>query len=215
MTREKFKEYLAGLSDYELYLLAKKHIASQGGSVNPIDWQNEIIYSECRARHPDIYASAVDDANLILASRTESDGVFDVSDVLRPSLMSRAEFTNFIGNTKINDTNKFEIPLETVVREVLSGGDENYLFCKVSGDSMTNAAINDDDILLVDRNYDDIADKIVVASVNDILFVKRYKKYDGKQWLLSENEKYRPFEITPDIDFHIVGVVKMIMHNVG
>lgn len=214
MKRSKFKEYVENLSDYELYLLAKTHLSFRQTVSNQHDWQNEIIYSECQVRHPDIYASAVDDANLTLAGRKESVGDFVVSEVLRPSLMSRAELSNFIGNTNINDTNKYEIPFETVVREVLSGGDDKFLFCKVSGDSMKGIAINDNDILLVDRNYEDISNKIIVVSVNDILFVKRYRKDDDGEWLISENEKYEPFRINADIDFNIVGVVKMIMHSI-
>lgn len=213
MTREKFAKYVKNLSDYELYLLAKKNISTHSADVNGLDWHNEIIYAECQNRHPDIYASAVNDAGLIMAAKKAGSSL-DVSDVLRPSLMSRVELANFIGGSRINDTLRNSIPFDTVVSEISSGGSDKYLFCKVSGDSMTGAYIYDDDILLVDKNYENADGKIIVAAVNDILFVKRYQNRNGKQLLLSENEQYEPFEITPDVDFKILGLVKMIMHSI-
>ena len=214
MTREKFKEYVKGLSDYDLYLLAKKNLTASNSGVALFDWQNEIIYDECQSRHPDIYESALNDAAYMMATRENNLDDIDISNIIRPSLMSRVELANFIGERYIKGIGQDGIAYDTVVKRVLAGNDDNYLFCTVSGDSMTGADINNNDVLLVERNYSDLSGRIVVASVNNKLFVKRYIYQNGEIWLYSENEKYQPFRVSDEFDFKILGVVKMIMHSV-
>lgn len=214
MTRDKFTEYVQNLSDYDLYILAKENLTTHKSDVALFDWQNEMIYDECQARHPDIYNSALNDAVLMMATRENNISDINISDIIRPSLMSRVELANFIGDKFINNTEQESIAYDSVVKKVLAGSDDNYLFCTVSGNSMTGAEINDNDVLLVEKSYSDLSGKIIVASVNNILFVKRYLEKDGAIWLHSENENYEPFKVGNDVDFKILGVVKMIMHSV-
>lgn len=87
-------------------------------------------------------------------------------------------------------------------------------FVKVKGDSMINAGIFSDDILIVDRSLEPRNNKIVVAILDGEFTVKRIKKTRNKLFLLSENESYSPIEILPDMDFEIWGVVKHVIHSV-
>lgn len=84
-------------------------------------------------------------------------------------------------------------------------------FVKVSGSSMEGAAINDGDILVVDKSKSAYNKSIVVAFVNGEFLVKRILKHGNTFLLMPENPKYKPIKITKDIDFNIWGVVTFII----
>ena len=87
-----------------------------------------------------------------------------------------------------------------------TGSSELY-FATVTGDSMIGASIDETDVLIY-RQTDQVQNNsIVVAKVNGNIFVKRIK-YDSESiFLVSENPKCRPFRITKDVDFKILGEV--------
>ncbi len=206
MTAEKFKKHLTGLTDFELYSLAKKNIISAETGMNVFDWKGEMIYRECLMRHPDIYSAALNDAEMMIESRRAS-GEINISDIFRPSLMSRSEI-----NRLLDGTIKAQGSID-VMNELVRSDSANYIMCKVSGDSMTGDGIFDNDILIVEKSA--AADgKIIVASVNNALFVKRYRKNNEGEWLLSSNPDYPPVQISDDMSFRILGVVRYVMHSI-
>jgi len=210
LTRKKYINYVRGLSDYELYSLAKHNIIGARAGLSLFDWQEEIIFNECESRNHDIHASAQSDAEMLIASRSAMTTGVNVSDIYRPSLMSRAEIAALLGGTNVNNlTNNQDAD---VLNSVLSGKSKNYLLCKVSGDSMLGEGIYENDMLIVERNTR-ANNKIIVASVNNELFVKRYIKDSTGEWLHSANDEYAPFKIRKDVDFRIIGLVKYIMHS--
>lgn len=87
-------------------------------------------------------------------------------------------------------------------------------FLRVSGSSMINAGIHHNDILIVDRSLEPADGKVVIASVNGELTVKRLSKAGNKILLIAENDAYRPIEITGEVDFRIWGVVTNVIHSV-
>lgn len=87
-------------------------------------------------------------------------------------------------------------------------------FVRVAGTSMVDAGIHDGDILVVDRALEPVDGKVVVASVNGNLSVKRLKKENGTVYLMAENEEYDDIEITPHNDFQVWGVVTHVIHSV-
>lgn len=86
-------------------------------------------------------------------------------------------------------------------------------FLKVNGSSMIKAGIFHNDILIVDRSIEPTDGKIVIASVNGELTVKRLFKEGNKVRLIAENDNYRPIEITSDTELHIFGVVTNVIHS--
>ncbi|MGH7885737.1 MAG: LexA family protein [Thermodesulfobacteriota bacterium] len=84
---------------------------------------------------------------------------------------------------------------------------------KVEGDSMINAGIHSDDLLLVDRAQEAVNDKVVVAYLNGELTVKRLKILNNKVFLMPENPLFKPIEITPSMSFEIRGVVTFVIHQ--
>lgn len=87
-------------------------------------------------------------------------------------------------------------------------------FVRVAGTSMLEAGIHDGDILVVDRALEPVDGKVVVASINGNLSVKRLKKEDDTVYLVAENDDYDDIEITPHNDFQVWGVVTHVIHSV-
>ena len=85
-------------------------------------------------------------------------------------------------------------------------------FVRVEGDSMINAGIYENDILVVDRSIKPTDGKIVIAVVNGELTVKRLSDKPGHLCLLPENPRYNPIEITEEVEFSIWGVVRHVLH---
>tara|TARA_Y100001949_G_C15832694_1_gene262736 strand:- start:151 stop:558 length:408 start_codon:yes stop_codon:yes gene_type:complete len=79
-------------------------------------------------------------------------------------------------------------------------------FLRAAGDSMINAGIHNDAILIVDRSIEPTDGKIVIASVDGSYTCKRLQLYP-KPRLISENIKYPPIKIDKKEDFEIIGVV--------
>lgn len=86
-------------------------------------------------------------------------------------------------------------------------------FVRVEGDSMEGAGIQNQDILIVDRSLEALSNKVVVAVVQGEFTVKRLKKEKGRIFLLPENLKYKPLEITKEMDFSIWGIVTYAIHS--
>ncbi len=87
-------------------------------------------------------------------------------------------------------------------------------FVRVKGESMINAGIHSQDILIVDRALSVLHNKIVVARVQDELTVKRISMDGNRLFLVPENEAYKPIEVTAETDFEIWGVVTYVIHQV-
>lgn len=86
-------------------------------------------------------------------------------------------------------------------------------FLRVSGQSMIKAGIHHDDILVVDRSLEPMHGKIVIASINGELTVKRLYKMGNKVKLVAENDAYAPIDITEEMDMRIWGVVTSVVHS--
>lgn len=86
-------------------------------------------------------------------------------------------------------------------------------FVRVSGESMVNAGINNNDILIVDRSLEPKHGDIVVAALNGELTVKRLQLKGDKVILQPENPEYPIIEVSKDIEFVIFGVVTSVVHQ--
>ncbi len=89
------------------------------------------------------------------------------------------------------------------------GGDNEFAL-RVSGESMINAGIYDNDIIIVNRQATAENGEIVVALVGDEATVKRFFKRDGKFVLHPENDSMS--DLIYD-DVAILGVVKGLMRK--
>jgi len=78
---------------------------------------------------------------------------------------------------------------------------------KVRGDSMINAGILENDLVIVSPQKNASNGDIVVALLQDEATMKRFIAKDNKIYLMPENEKYNPIEIADREDFSIIGKV--------
>ncbi len=97
--------------------------------------------------------------------------------------------------------------------QLIHNPDQTF-FIKVQGDSMIEAAIHSNDILIVDRSVTVTRDKIIIASVDDELIIRRLTIIKGKRYLVPESVDHESIEITPETDFRILGVVTYVIHSV-
>lgn len=86
---------------------------------------------------------------------------------------------------------------------------------RVSGLSMINAGIHENDILIVDRSLQPTHGRIVIAAVDGQLTVKRlHKNQQGKFELIPDNPTFSPIVIDDDSQVYIWGVVTNVIHSV-
>jgi len=90
--------------------------------------------------------------------------------------------------------------------------DETYVL-KASGESMINAGINPDDMLVVDRKKPATDGSIVIASINGEFTVKRLEHKNGRPYLMPENPNFKPIAIGENDEVHIFGVVTHSIHT--
>ena len=95
-----------------------------------------------------------------------------------------------------------------IPNEFSTGGEEFAL--KVKGDSMINAGIYENDVIIVNRQNVAHNGEIVVALVDDSATVKRFYKKDGKIILHPENDALQDMIFDNVI---LLGVVKGLMRK--
>lgn len=78
---------------------------------------------------------------------------------------------------------------------------------RVSGNSMIKHRIHDGDVVLVDRSVRPTDGKIVVASIDGEVTLKRFRRRGGRIWLEAGNPDYPPIEVREDAELVIFGVV--------
>lgn len=86
-------------------------------------------------------------------------------------------------------------------------------FVRVQGDSMLNAGIHPGDLLIVDRSREVADGTVIIAVVNGELTVKRLRRTAEQVLLCPENAQYQPLTVTEEMDFHIWGVVRHVIHS--
>lgn len=87
-------------------------------------------------------------------------------------------------------------------------------FFRVSGVSMVDAAMDEGDIIIVDRAIDPYNNCKAVCFIDGEYTVKRVEMGDNMVRLMPANElntAYKPIEVTPDNEFLIWGVVTYVI----
>jgi DNA polymerase V len=84
----------------------------------------------------------------------------------------------------------------------------------VSGDSMVDAGIFNDDLLIVDRSLIAASGKVVIAAVNGELTVKRLHKTPQGVFLVAENCAHSAIELKEPSQVQILGVVIYTIHAI-
>lgn len=84
-------------------------------------------------------------------------------------------------------------------------------YARVSGQSMINAGLNDNDLLVIDRSLEPKNNKIAVCFLDGEFTVKRLRVEKDGVWLQPENSNYKPIQITEENEFVIWGIVTNVI----
>ena len=84
-------------------------------------------------------------------------------------------------------------------------------YARVSGDSMQGAGLENRDLLIIDRSIEPSNNKIAVCFIDGEFTVKRIKIESKKLYLIPENKKYSPIQITEENELIIWGIVTYVI----
>jgi DNA polymerase V len=85
---------------------------------------------------------------------------------------------------------------------------------RVKGQSLKNAGINDNDLLIIDRSIEPANGKIAVCYIDGEFTAKRIKKTKNELWLIPENDDYQAIKIEEENNLIIWGVVTHVIKSV-
>ncbi|NTW82363.1 MAG: translesion error-prone DNA polymerase V autoproteolytic subunit [Chlorobiaceae bacterium] len=86
-------------------------------------------------------------------------------------------------------------------------------YARVKGTSMTDAGIENGDILVIDKSLDPKDGDIAVCFLDGEFTVKRIACREEGLFLVPANNEFRPIRITDENDFLVWGVVTYIIHK--
>ncbi len=92
-------------------------------------------------------------------------------------------------------------------------GSEEVFLLRVQGDSMEEAGILEDDLILVRRTESVRNGEIVVARLGDETTVKRFFNIAGRIVLEPANKRYRPIPVDDKQNFFLEGRVVALIRN--
>ena len=101
----------------------------------------------------------------------------------------------------------------SLVNELIKNKEATF-FARVSGQSMIDAGLSDNDLLVIDRSLSPAHNKIAVCFLDGEFTVKRLKVEKDEVWLQPENKNYQPIKITEENDFVIWGIVTNVIKKV-
>ncbi len=85
---------------------------------------------------------------------------------------------------------------------------------RVKGESLKNAGISNNDLLIIDRSLEATNGKIAVCYIDGEFTAKRIKIKANEVWLTPENENYEAIRVTEENDFVIWGIVTHVIKDV-
>ncbi|MBW8309583.1 MAG: translesion error-prone DNA polymerase V autoproteolytic subunit [Candidatus Paracaedibacteraceae bacterium] len=101
------------------------------------------------------------------------------------------------------------------LNEHLIPSPDSSFMVRVTGDSMIEAGIHNEDILIVNRSINPKDGHIIIAAVNGEITVKQLIMKADHVILMPANPQYSPLTITPSMEFRVWGVVTSVVHQLG
>lgn len=77
------------------------------------------------------------------------------------------------------------------------------VFIKATDDSMIKAGIFEGDLLIVDKSLKPHDKKVILASYDGSMVVRRLRIFKNRSYLIPENPEYRSVEIHEDMDLRL------------
>ena len=121
----------------------------------------------------------------------------------------RADQIPVVGNVAAGSPILAQECIEDYLTFDTQGLSGEHFALRVRGESMLNAGILPDDLVVIHRQQEVRNGEIVVALFEDEATVKTYRNRDGHVWLLPENPDYEPIDGThAEIIGKVVAVVR-------
>jgi DNA polymerase V len=86
-------------------------------------------------------------------------------------------------------------------------------FMRVRGEAMIGAGIHDGDVVIVDRSLKPDSGKVIIASLNGEMLIRRFEKNFNKVRLIPETARLATIDIDPYAEFSVWGVVTYVIHS--
>ena len=122
----------------------------------------------------------------------------------------RADQVPVLGNVAAGSPILAQECIEDYLTFDTQGLSGEHFALRVRGESMLNAGILPDDLVVVHRQQEARNGEIVVALFEDEATVKTYQNRDGHVWLLPENPEYEPID---GAEAQIVGKVVAVVRR--
>lgn len=203
-------------SNHELYSIIKKEII-HSRLFNPSTSKLEELFEFCnKNNYIELYRNALEDGftEILNAESQREFNQTKISNLIRIEYQTQEEFNQTIQQY-------YDLPSVELLTKVDFASQlkhyfqsSNTFFCKVEGDSMLEAGINDESLLVVQKKNHIKSGEIVVVEIDGQLFVKRYMKHqDGKIYFKSENPKYQNIQPGTESEIKIWGRVQYILQK--
>ena len=87
-------------------------------------------------------------------------------------------------------------------------------FMRVIGEAMTGAGIFNGDVVIVDRSVKAVNGKVIIATLNGEMLIRRFEKNFNRIRLVPETPKLSPIDVdVSGAEFSIWGVVTYVIHT--
>ncbi len=126
--------------------------------------------------------------------RESSGGAYDAPAPVREEEEPMTDRIPVLGTVAAGSPILAEECIEDYLTFNTGGREGEYFALRVRGESMLNAGILPDDLVVVHRQNTAYNGEIVVALLGDEATVKRLSRRNGEVWLLPENENYLPID---------------------
>ncbi|HPI20847.1 MAG TPA: S24 family peptidase [Candidatus Kapabacteria bacterium] len=212
MKKEEFIKVLSEISDFELYSLAKSKLITSLQTNNFNDWRLKCIFDECSNRNLKIYNDALCDAIYSIHSQNFQNKF--TRNINRIDHLSISELKITLDellerNNKMTTKIGFE-ELMNSITGVLKNQDISIF--RVAGNSMEDAGIFDNAIIIVKEHSIPKDGEIVLVKHNGRMLVKTLKILEENLLLKSKNSKYPDIVLDQYSDCEFLGVVKLVVN---
>ncbi|HRW63165.1 MAG TPA: translesion error-prone DNA polymerase V autoproteolytic subunit [Bacteroidales bacterium] len=100
------------------------------------------------------------------------------------------------------------------LNEHLIRNPSSTFFARVTGSSMINSGIYDNDIVIIDKSLQPKNGSILVCVIDGEFTIKRFKRVDDNTaYLMPDNPNFKPIKVDQDNNFTIWGVVTYNIHK--
>ncbi|RYY64831.1 LexA family protein [Flaviaesturariibacter aridisoli] len=116
------------------------------------------------------------------------------------------------------DDNDYFFPTPTGrgidLNEQLVRNKATTFFLRVRSDAMSGAGIREGDVVIVDRSLEPVSGKVVIASVNGELLIRRLERQGEHRARLLPEAQLAPIALENFSEKMIWGVVTFVIHHV-